>query len=1166
MPTETTESLVIHTPSDTFEEEKSESKKEKEEKTQEPVVPKVFTPHRSLTDSETYFFLYLMSISTIVKRLQTGVFPNFPPRPPREESDEDNALLIQPYDQFIDLFKISQAVKSGTKPIEDLITLFKSIHTTIENIKNHHPLLFQDMLTKTAGRHGLLYILFNRIIHNEPETDITRALIKILLKSSPPSVDGIIGERDVLEYLELVLNRQCGIPDPQNEPTNPLIKIQFIFESQKTVDEKIEEIKKLIENPLKFDKKVPSFLTDFISYNFTHGFISKEIALRPTTIFLFMPYINALATKGYFPPVLQQIVTQSLPHFVLSMFNFLNCFEVYTYHYTLINHPKATLLHSQFNAMLYDIILLFNNINNCSAIKHETLKDVIKSFTCSSCDLIRHGYVNSLGKEKFYQAIVNMCSFLTLPSGSNSSQDYFLEINKMIDLLSADEKKYEDMIYLLSFFNTKQDQFQNDKKKYLPLLSVIHFMHDMHELNIQMTLENIKNNKYDFKQLDKKLLFQFQFQFLPIFFKTRLIRDIASFIEKMRGELEINNFLIPFQNLVLELATALDVTSIELETIKENIDFNDDEGFLKDPFFNEEEKKLSARSSKKSKKQRTPKPATATLSIDHQLQKLTLRCKNEDKNTNSPIASSTPVSAPTVEDATNAQTPKKNNTENVTPTSKPSSVLVSQSIFKETKDIYVGREKLPNMLTQLSDDIHSLTKQDLIVSGGAITELALKSNKEPNDYDGFVCFDKEELFSLLMEKGYDCVPSAKADVNLIEIVLARPLHEKETNLSLLSIQDEKELTQALLEKSQRNNTPILINKKDEYSLYGYKNRHWQVTKLTRLSNNEKQVIKALMEGSNFKTPLILKNELTGPLLEIVKNGHEYHLDVDITCDKTIDQTSHRAMERQIFKKKDFKLSAVYMRLSPQATRYKVKEFDGAIDSIQKKLISLVNPEDKFNDLNLIYRLAKIRLKHDDFKPDAYVQGLINDPAFPDDFDKFIYEDQGKLTHLRQINTHLNKLFFRFDDTKSVLEMLCELKIISGMTGITHHKHLIETANILDSYIKTLPKSDKKLAFYYFIYMHFCLSPDDKNKKQLLDKVKQTLEPRKEAPDFQASLDYIQKSISGQMLPKGGFKPSSEFLTMLTEMKIYYKSHLIQNVREKTAQLNTAVVNLSSLSI
>ncbi len=117
-----------------------------------------------------------------------------------------------------------------------------------------------------------------------------------------------------------------------------------------------------------------------------------------------------------------------------------------------------------------------------------------------------------------------------------------------------------------------------------------------------------------------------------------------------------------------------------------------------------------------------------------------------------------------------------------------------------------------------------------------------------------------------------------------------------------------------------------------------------------------------------------------------------------------------------------------------------------------------------------------------------------------------------------------------------------------MTGITDYDPLLKTASAFSAYMKTMPPAYRKTAFYYYINAHFRFRPDSNHKLKLMTKVRETLEPKAETPEFDAHVSYIERSTSNRMLPLNvynKFVPSPAFSHMILDIKLYYMNHPVQ---------------------
>ncbi len=615
---------------------------DKEEKKPTPTQV-VFKPDAHLTAIEDYLLLYFRSIETAMQGMSL-VSPPFPNRPEKVKVDEENDFLIDLYNQIIELLQLSQDVKASKKSIGELVEATKMIYKKIYSLKENHPMLWEYFLRKTAGRHVLYYLLFVRIIHKEPDLQITRFLIDSLYENcsdtvintssegcEEPQVEYWVKESDVLEYVEFLLPL-LGITDtekPENlyNLNNILILTHVIFcskkenttnliKGRKDIEDKIQTVRTIIKVKLQFNTMLPGFIPQLMQSIYAKLFID-DISTCASDIPIFLSLMQGFTVTHYFPAILAEMRGNTLPDAIGKFFNFSQFLEVFYTQYALVNYYKSTILHQQHHSLTFLAVSLFEEVTQLGNIANH----IVQNLAYSAFHLLNNDLVGPDKCDKFIKAMVKMLSLA-------GQSIYLTEINKMVDHFFA-QGKINIAKSILAHLISRKDRV--DKTKYVALLSMFDFISDLdithkHDQTVvnanradltveddikqfQAILDNVKNNKYHFDSLMNTHFIRDKFKFLQNDLRVRLIelmQDIKLKNDFMNLSSKNESFLI-FQKTVIQYAEILNLDPAELNKIKSDIRFNDAFCF-DDAWLLEETKKTPPEKNKKKGAKKIKKP------------------------------------------------------------------------------------------------------------------------------------------------------------------------------------------------------------------------------------------------------------------------------------------------------------------------------------------------------------------------------------------------------------------------------------------------------------------------------------------------------------------------------------------------------------------------------
>ncbi len=498
-------------------------------------------------------------------------------------------------------------------------------------------------------------------------------------------------------------------------------------------------------------------------------------------------------------------------------------------------------------------------------------------------------------------------------------------------------------------------------------------------------------------------------------------------------------------------------------------------------------------------------------------------------------------------------------------------------LFKSTNDnVYVDKKRLPESFLKFAELVHQLIKQNLILTGGAVTALLLKIDQF-NDLDCIVFEDKNKLLKLLQDAKQDNIQYHCKIVSkkypILKVILAEEAvspceyiylpSSTEThflNFSILSSSAYIRTSNSLFYLDKRNNTCVEIKCHESVAVNSLCNQG-----MLKLLDKE-------MRRHSPAKPLTL-NELN-QIKSITNHAHARLIEVDISCCKNEGDILENEIKKNLARR-DFKLSALFVKILINYHKLLIRGFNGGISSVNHELISPVDPKALFKnpeDILRIFRLANIMLQYPKFESDKDLKLILEETNFKLLFKDFLFNKNGEekeenpenIEHLRQVNTKINKLFLK-NKPENIIKILCKLDVIEAMTALTDYEFLLDTAEDFANYVKTVPNHYKKTSFYYFLHLHSCLSLQNSLTKTLMNKVQKTLEPEVEAPEFEMYIDYIERNTLNRMFPKKlvPFNPDSAFIKMMVDIKSKFrdknqkceKSSEVESDRQRLSHFN-----------
>ena len=287
------------------------------------------------------------------------------------------------------------------------------------------------------------------------------------------------------------------------------------------------------------------------------------------------------------------------------------------------------------------------------------------------------------------------------------------------------------------------------------------------------------------------------------------------------------------------------------------------------------------------------------------------------------------------------------------------------------------------------------------------------------------------------------------------------------------------------------------------------------------------------------------------VLKLKFHDGEQSIEIDFSTYFTHDSNLHSKMIN-ILKKRDFKLSALYIELKDEPL-LEIKGYGGAIRSMHLKQVSIVdNKEYLFKEDPIrFFRLAKIKCQFPDFNNDSFLNHVLKRTCLKTCIEEFLKEKH----HQLRLGTILDQLFMRFKISK-VIDEMGRLGLIEAMTNIPYakvqpHLHLLETYSAHrvekrmkihkiqsstpvqktphdeEDYLNSMRAYEIKSCFYHFMLSIYCLNHSSESiKTWIFNHVIRRIHPAH--LDY---LDFIQETLWG--LPTS-CRVYDQHLTQLTQ--------------------------------
>jgi tRNA nucleotidyltransferase/poly(A) polymerase len=308
-------------------------------------------------------------------------------------------------------------------------------------------------------------------------------------------------------------------------------------------------------------------------------------------------------------------------------------------------------------------------------------------------------------------------------------------------------------------------------------------------------------------------------------------------------------------------------------------------------------------------------------------------------------------------------------------------------------------------------------------------------------------------------------------------------------------------------------------------------------------------------SSGYTNSIIIGKQY--PIIKVKIETDGKILELDLTTVNTSPYANLHDSMAEILCKRDFKLCALYLDLIASGPHFEIKGFDHAIHSINQKRISFVHDPKRSSadtifteDPLRTFRLIKILLQYPDFSPDSHLQHTLKTTSFKKLFADFMAVDLNQ----SRIGTNLEILFKRFN-LEDVINKLGTLGILEGFTGLSFKKiqgYLVHFYTYISSKIPQAPTSSsfacgvysseaienlisytKKLAFFQFLCMCYCIENPD---KELSSWVAHGLIKKVKISDQAYSV--IHQAVN-QKRPEILVDPS--LIELLTQISVHYES-------------------------
>lgn len=542
--------------------------------------------------------------------------PCFPEYKPTVLVPDEFKPAVNFYLQTIGLIKLSHAVIRSKKTIQELIQTTAAIYTELACLQEEHvPLWKKTILPSPAGRYILYFLLIDRLFQKDIDIQITRSLISSLRKNAFDKT-----EIEVLDYFEFLLHKLSKIPfQITNEmKLNRLIKIHLLFNTDMkvNVDVTISALKKIISQPLIFTKAIPDFVPLLIRILNGQLCLNEINPADPNTS-KYAAIVPECCDAQYFPDTLADPDNVNTSGSMRQIYTLTNDLHIFIAQFTLQKEYDKSALYALHITMQYHMISLFKHISECSWIDNK----IINQYINSACTMIYRDSLLQLSPaqmKEFYKSIVKLISFM------KEFNQFISGIHAIIATLFTKGRRVEAEWILYYFIDHlrilrnkpdfKKDRHVLDIHKYLALLTAIQLHRDIATvLTAQADVKQIVGICNETRELNE-LTFAFLNANVPsllIAFKKQLIEDLHNITDKIIFLKSTSNgmeSLKLFQTTILQFSKILGVSESELNDIKKQLHYTDDDTFekmLQDSLFDSEP---SNKANKKNKKTRKKEP------------------------------------------------------------------------------------------------------------------------------------------------------------------------------------------------------------------------------------------------------------------------------------------------------------------------------------------------------------------------------------------------------------------------------------------------------------------------------------------------------------------------------------------------------------------------------